>query len=62
MATWSNCGGAGQCGTCRVEVSGDGCTPRTAVEQAKLKGKPASYRLACQTVVNGDITVTTKPK
>lgn len=58
----TNCGGAGQCGTCVVDISGGGCSPRTAVEEAKLKGKPASYRLACQTVLTGDTTVATKPK
>jgi ferredoxin len=59
----TNCGGVGQCGTCIVDVpDGAGCSPRTAVEQAKLKNKPATYRLACQTVLTGDTTVVTKPK
>jgi ferredoxin len=36
-------------------------SPRTDFEEKKLRKKPDSYRLACQTVVNGDITVKTKP-
>ncbi|MFN5922382.1 MAG: iron ABC transporter substrate-binding protein, partial [Pseudanabaena sp.] len=26
-----------------------------------LKNKPANYRLACQTLVNGNVSVKTKP-
>ena len=26
-------------------------SPRTAIEEKKLKGKPATWRLACQTIV-----------
>lgn len=67
---WS-CGGAGQCGTCIVDVvsSSDAClSERSATEVKKLKGKPASWRLACQTFV-GDgetsgqsVTIATKPQ
>lgn len=65
--TWGkmmNCGGYGQCGTCIVEVveGMENLSPRTDVENRKLKKKPESYRLACQTLVNGPITVNTKPK
>jgi ferredoxin len=59
-----NCGGYGQCGTCIVEIA-DGMnnlSPRTAVENQKLKKRPDSYRLACQTLVNGPVTVITKPQ
>ncbi|TVQ24091.1 MAG: (2Fe-2S)-binding protein [Leptolyngbya sp. DLM2.Bin15] len=58
-----NCGGYGQCGTCIVEVVDgmDNLSPRTEVEKRKLKRKPDSYRLACQTLVNGDVTIRTKP-
>jgi ferredoxin len=58
-----NCGGYGQCGTCIVEiVEGiENLSPKTDVEKRKLKKKPDSYRLACQTLVNGPITVETKP-
>jgi ferredoxin len=67
---WS-CGGAGQCGTCIVDVvsASDAClSERSETEQKKLKGKPASWRLACQTYV-GDgetsgqsVVVATKPQ
>lgn len=58
-----NCGGYGQCGTCVVEVV-DGeehLSPRTEVESRKLKRKPDTYRLACQTLVNGSVSIKTKP-
>jgi ferredoxin len=59
----TNCGGYGQCGTCIVEiVSGmENLSPKTPFEQRKLKKKPESYRLACQTLVNGPVSVKTKP-
>ncbi|RMF22193.1 MAG: (2Fe-2S)-binding protein [Cyanobacteria bacterium J083] len=59
-----NCGGYGQCGTCIVEVlSGmENLSPKTPFEEKKLKRKPANYRLACQTIVNGPVTIRTKPK
>lgn len=58
-----NCGGYGQCGTCIVEiVSGmENLSPKTDFEARKLKKKPENYRLACQTLVNGSITINTKP-
>jgi ferredoxin len=58
-----NCGGYGQCGTCIVEiVEGiENLSPRTDFENRKLKKKPANYRLACQTLVHGSISVKTKP-
>ncbi|MGB5712662.1 MAG: iron ABC transporter substrate-binding protein, partial [Waterburya sp.] len=31
-------------------------------EQRRLKKKPSNYRLACQTLVNGSVTIVTKPK
>jgi len=59
-----NCGGYGQCGTCIVEVveGMDNLSPKTQVEERILKKKPDSYRLACQTTVNGPVSVKTKPK
>ena len=59
----TNCGGYGQCGTCLVEiVEGlENLSPRTDFEERKLRKKPASYRLACQTLVNGPVKVKTKP-
>jgi ferredoxin len=59
-----NCGGYGQCGTCIVEIveGMENLSPRTKVEEQKLKKRPPNYRLACQTLVNGPVTVRTKPK
>ncbi|WP_448533277.1 2Fe-2S iron-sulfur cluster-binding protein [Parathermosynechococcus lividus] len=58
-----NCGGYGQCGTCIVEIleGMEHLSPRTAVEERKLRRKPDNYRLACQTLVNGSVSVKTKP-
>lgn len=59
----TNCGGYGQCGTCIIEiVEGiENLSERTDVENRKLKKKPENYRLACQTLVNGPVSVVTKP-
>ncbi len=59
----TNCGGAGQCGTCVVQVVEglENLSPRTDVENRKFKKKPENYRLACQTLVNGAVSVVTKP-
>ncbi|KAK7271929.1 hypothetical protein RJT34_28206 [Clitoria ternatea] len=48
-----NCGGAGFCGTCVVEVleGMELLNPRTDIEIEKLKKKPKNWRLACQTTV-----------
>lgn len=58
-----NCGGYGQCGTCIVEVveGMEYLSPRTEVENRKLKRKPENYRLACQALVHGPVSVVTKP-
>jgi ferredoxin len=59
-----NCGGYGQCGTCIVEIieGMENLSPRTAVENRRLKKRPESYRLACQTLVQeGSVIVGTKP-
>ena len=59
----TNCGGVGQCGMCIVEiVEGiENLSAKTNFEERKLKKKPQTYRLACQTLVNGPVTVKTKP-
>lgn len=59
-----NCGGYGQCGTCVVEVveGMENLSPKTEVEERKLRKKPDNYRLACQTIVNGPVAVRTKPQ
>ena len=64
MGKMMNCGGYGQCGTCIVEVVDgiENLSPRTDAEKRILKKKPDSYRLACQTMVNGPVTIKTKPK
>jgi ferredoxin len=58
-----NCGGYGQCGTCVVEVVEglENLSPRTEFETRKLKKKPENYRLACQAMVHGGVSVKTKP-
>ncbi len=63
MGKMMSCGGYGQCGTCIVEIveGMENLSPRTAVEDRKLKKKPDTYRLACQTMVNGPVSVVTKP-
>jgi ferredoxin len=57
------CGGYGQCSTCIVEVVQglENLSPRTAVEERRFRKSPDSYRLACQTLVNGDASILTKP-
>jgi ferredoxin len=58
-----NCGGYGQCGTCVVDIveGMENLSPKTAVEARKLKKRPETCRLACQVLVNGAVTVVTKP-
>jgi ferredoxin len=58
-----NCGGYGQCGCCVIEVveGMENLSPRTDAENKLLKKKPENYRLACQTLVNGPVSVVTKP-
>ncbi|MBW4664719.1 MAG: (2Fe-2S)-binding protein [Chroococcus sp. CMT-3BRIN-NPC107] len=59
-----NCGGYGQCGTCIVNIAEgiENLSPKTDFENRKLKKKPTTYRLACQVLVNGPVSVITKPK
>lgn len=63
-AKMMNCGGYGQCGTCIVEITEgiENLSPRTDAENRILKKKPENYRLACQTLVNGPVSIITKPK
>jgi ferredoxin len=58
-----NCGGYGQCATCIVEIvqGMENLSEKTPFEQKRLKRKPENYRLACQTLVNGAVSVKTKP-
>ena len=61
-----NCGGCGQCITCFVDVVGESSpgslSPRTAVEDQKLRRRPQSWRLACQSLVQQSLLVLTKPQ
>ena len=64
-----NCHGFGQCGACRVLVTKgmENTSPKGIMESARLAvslayiGNESQMRLACQTKVKGDITVTTQP-
>ena len=64
-----NCHGFGSCGTCRVLITKgmENCSSKGIIEGARLGvslayiGNEETMRLACQTRVNGDITVTTCP-
>lgn len=59
----TNCGGYGQCGTCIVNVveGAEYLSPKTDFEVRKLKRKPDTYRLSCQAMVNGPVSIETKP-
>lgn len=62
-AEYTNCGGNGICGTCAVRVDGEASEPtkRERVRRAAppLRGK--DVRLACQTRIEGDVTVLKPP-
>ena len=61
-----NCGGCGQCITCFVAIpegtSAQVLSDRTAVEDQKLRRRPQSWRLACQTMVLESVLVLTRPQ
>ncbi|MEB3331481.1 MAG: 2Fe-2S iron-sulfur cluster-binding protein [Synechococcaceae cyanobacterium] len=61
-----NCGGCGQCITCFVEVlegtPDDALTAPTAVEEQKLRRRPQTWRLACQSLVQRSLLVLTRPQ
>ena len=58
---FANCRGLATCGTCAVEVDGEVSEP-TGRERRRLSFPPhepgAGLRLACQTRVEGEVTVT----
>ena len=64
-----NCHGLGQCGSCRVLITKgmENTSRRGLLESARMAvslayiGNEKTMRLACQTKVNGDITVETTP-
>ncbi len=52
------CGGEGVCGKCRVIVQNGACHPNSAEEDALTESEiEQGFRLACQTSVNGPMTV-----
>jgi len=61
LADSLNCRGMATCGTCAVAVEGDVSEP-TSQEERRLSFPPhdadSGLRLACQTEVHGDVTVT----
>jgi ferredoxin len=60
-----NCGGCGQCITCFVDVEGaapSALSSPTAVEGPKLRRRPPTWRLACQTLVQESLVVITRPQ
>ncbi|AFK18967.2 (2Fe-2S)-binding protein [Haloferax mediterranei ATCC 33500] len=63
-SSWLNCHGRGSCGTCAVRVQGP-VTYRTKKETRRLRLPPhdpdSGLRLACQTLVLGDIWVEKYP-
>ena len=64
-----NCHGLGHCGTCSVLITKgmDHASPMGLQERLRLKmslayvGHEDTMRLACQTQVNGDMEVVTRP-
>ncbi|GAB0490558.1 hypothetical protein MMPV_001795 [Pyropia vietnamensis] len=59
----SNCGGNASCGFCVIDVvEGAGNLNGMSMREERLLAKkPDSYRLACQTRINGSVTVRPKP-
>lgn len=66
-----NCYGLGSCGTCRVLIKNDtmkNASPKRWKEKLRLAlswfaiGAEKEVRLSCQTRVNGDIEVYTRPE
>jgi len=61
-AKMSSCGGVGQCASCWVEVldGEENLSAPTASELKRGQKKPAGYRMACQSTVNGPVSVDVK--
>lgn len=64
MSKMNQCGGVGGCNLCWVDVldGAENLSPPTDVEKRKGKKKPPTYRMSCQAVVNGDVSVATTEK
>ncbi len=50
------CGGQGRCGRCAVFIQGDGARRRSTI-RLSAEDLESGFALACQTVVEGDLTV-----
>ena len=61
-AKMSSCGGAGQCASCWVEVTDgmENLSPPTDAEERMRKKRPESWRMACQALCNGPVSVVVK--
>ena len=60
-----NCGGCGQCITCFVSIESENqgaLSPVTEIEKIKLKNRPLTWRLACQSLVKSSVVVLTRPQ
>ena len=60
-----NCGGCGQCITCFVSIESENqgaLSPVTEIEKIKLKNRPHTWSLACQSIVKSSLAVLTKPQ
>ena len=60
-----NCGGCGQCITCFVSIESENqaaLSPVTEIEKIKLKNRPHTWRLACQSIVKSSVVVLTRPQ
>ena len=51
------CGGQGRCGRCAVILEGTGARRRSTI-RLTAEDMAAGYALACQTVIEGDVTIT----
>lgn len=51
------CGGQGRCGRCAVILEGDGARRRSTIRLSE-QDLQAGYALACQTVIEGDVSIT----
>ena len=60
-----NCGGCGQCITCFVSIESENqaaLSPVTEIEKIKLKNRPHTWRLACQSIDKSSLVVLTRPQ